>query len=211
MSEPAPRATSGAAFWDERYRAAEAAFGLAPTPLVEAWADRFAPGARVVDVGAGEGRNALFLATRGVRTAALDFATEGLKKAAERAAADGLTLDVVEQDVRDWQPEAGAWDGVVCVFTHLLPDERAGFYQTVIRALRPGGLLVAEWFTPEQLGYRSGGPSVPDRLVAPEELEAAFGGAGRVLLGESGERVLDDGPFLQGPAATVRFVFERGT
>lgn len=207
MAAPDARLTSGAEFWNERYRAAPAAFGEGVTPVVAEWSPLFEPGARVLDVGAGEARNALFLARRGSKAAALDFARAGLDKAAARAAAEGLALDVIEKDLRAWKPEKGTWDGLVCVFVHLLPDERDALYRAMQCALAPGGVLVGEWFTPEQAGYASGGPSAPDRLVTPEELVGAFGGAGEVLSCESGPRVLDEGPFLQGPAATVRFVF----
>lgn len=202
------RLTSTPAFWDARYQTERWAFGTAPSPILEEEAGRFAPGARVVDVGAGEGRNALVLARQGCRATALDFAAEGLRKAAVRAEREGLALEVVEADLTRWQPAPAAFDGAVCAFVHLLPDERVGLYRAIQTALRPGGVLVAEWFTPHQLCYQSGGPSSPDRLVSPAELRAAFAD-GEILRIEAGERVLDEGSFLQGPAHTVRFVFRK--
>jgi SAM-dependent methyltransferase len=204
------RQTSTPDFWDARYEGAALTFGAAPTPLVVAEAGRFAAGARVVDLGAGEGRNALFLARRGCRVVALDFAETGLAKARAWAARDGLALETERADLARWTPPPGAFDGAVCVFVHLLPDERAGLYRAIRAALRPGGVLVAEWFTPAQLGHASGGPSQPDRLVAPAELRAAFARFGTVHRCEEAERVLDEGPYLQGPAATVQFVYENG-
>ncbi|HLA64220.1 MAG TPA: class I SAM-dependent methyltransferase [Rhodothermales bacterium] len=207
MAEHDARLTSGAEFWNARYRAVPAAFGEGVTPVVAEWSPLFAPGARVLDLGAGEARNALFLVRRGVQATALDFARDGLDKAAARAADEGLVLDVEEEDLREWKPEKETWDGLVCVFVHLLPDERETLCRAMRAALAPGGVLIGEWFTPEQADYASGGPSAPDRFVTPEELLGAFEGVGEVLLCESGPRVLDEGPFLQGPAATVRFVF----
>lgn len=201
------RQTSVPAFWDARYAGPDLAFGAGPNAFVAEQAGRFAPGARVLDLGAGEGRNAVFLARRGCRVTALDFAPVGLRRAESWAAAEGLALQTAEADLATWWPEA-AWDGVVCTFVHLLPDERAHLWRAVQAALRPGGVLVGEWFAPGNPDVGGPGPSAEDRLVSVGEVRRHLTGGALDVCREV-RRTLDEGPYLAGPASTVQVVFRR--
>jgi SAM-dependent methyltransferase len=203
-----PRATSDPAFWDARYRLDAPPFGTAPSPFLVEQAHRLPPGADVLDLGAGDGRNALWLAAQGHRATALDFSAAGLEAAAAAARRARLDVALVEANLGAWKPER-AWDALVCFFVHLLPAERAAFFQNVVRALRPGGVLIAEWFCPANVALGGPGPSTPDRLVGAAEVRAALT-EGTLLHCEEGRRVLDEGTFLRGPAATLRVVFQRG-
>ncbi|MEM1115650.1 MAG: class I SAM-dependent methyltransferase [Bacteroidota bacterium] len=203
-----PRQTSDPSFWDARYAGPAFAFGRAPNAVVAAEADRLGDGARVLDLGAGEGRNAVFLARRGHDVTALDVATAELDRATAWAAAEGLRLGVEEADLSGWSAPEAAYDGVVCTFVHLLSHERPAMWAAIERALRPGGVLLGEWFTPDHLRLGGPGPSRPDRLVSAGEVRDALRG-GRLHVCREVERGLDEGPFLQGRAATVQVVFER--
>lgn len=203
-----PRPTSEAAFWDARYVGPELAFGPGPNALVAAEAGRLRAGARVLDLGAGEGRNAVFLAGRGCSVTALDFATAGLGRAAAWTEREGLRLDVVKADLTAWAPPEAAYGGVVCTFVHLLADERPALWAAIERALRPGGVLLGEWFAMANLRLGGPGPTSPDRLVTADEVRRSLRG-GRLVICREVERTLDEGPFLRGPAATVQVVFER--
>lgn len=208
MNEGARRATSDPVFWDARYRDPAFAFGTGPNAFVAAEADRLGAGARVLDVGAGEGRNALFLARRGCAVTALDFATAGLDRAVAWADREGLCLDAVAADLTTWVPPEAAYDGVVCTFVHPVAAERPALWAAVARALRPGGVLVGEWFSPHNLRLGGPGPTSPDRLVSAAEVRRSLT-AGHSVVCREVERVLDEGPFLQGRAGTVQVVFER--
>lgn len=193
-------------FWNDRFGRPAFVYGEAPNAFVAAQAHRFAPGASVVDVGAGEGRNAAFLAARGCRVTAVDYAAEGLAKAQRLAADAGAALEVVEADVTAWTP-ARRWDGAVCTFLHLPPERRPALYAVLQRVLTPGGVLVAEWFRPAHRARGlHGGPPAAALMITADELRSHFPAEGFVQLSEE-DVVLDEGPGHQGEAAVVRLVW----
>jgi SAM-dependent methyltransferase len=198
------------AFWDARFGSEVYTYGTRPNAFIADEAHRFPAGAAVADLGAGEGRNAVFLAERGCRVTAIDYAETGLDKARALAEDHGVAVETTRADLAYWMPER-QWDGLVCTFLHLRLGERVRLYTAMQAALRPGGLLVAEWFRPEQRkdGYTSGGPPTLDLMVKPRELRQHFIW-GDILQCEPAEVTLNEGPFHQGPAATVRFIFRKG-
>ena len=196
-------------FWNERFASETPTYGTAPNTFVEAQVGRVPEGAAVIELGAGEGRNAVFLAERGFNVTALDYSTEGLRKAAALAETRGVAIEPLQADVTQWQPDR-TWDAVAIAFLHLPPDHRPGLHRLIQHILRPGGFLIAEWFRPAQVieGYTSGGPPRAAMMLTQDELHAAFPEAGIQLL-ESVETDLDEGPHHQGPAAVVRFVWQK--
>lgn len=197
-------------FWNDRFAADEYVYGEQPNAFVRTAAPRWLTGNRRVGaLGAGEGRNAVFLARQGHDVTAVDYAAEGLRKTRQLAEAAGVALDTIQADVRTWTPEQ-TWEAVVVTFLHLPPAERSRLYELIQAVLAPGGVLVAEWFRPEQRteGYTSGGPPAADLMVPADELRNHFSTAGIDHLATA-EPTLAEGPHHQGPAATVRFVWER--
>jgi len=210
MSSDDPRAASRPSFWDERYAANEHLFGGAPNAFVASEADRIPCGSDVLELGSGEGRTLLWLAQeRDVSGTAVDFSEEALRAGAAWAERDGLSMDTVQADVRSWTPPR-PWDAVIITFLQLLPDERPGLYDTIRRSLRPGGVLIAEWFRPDHLSgdYDRLGPSSADRMVPLAELRDAFA-EDDLLQCEAADVTLEEGPILQGDAAVVRLIVRR--
>ncbi|MFO8099788.1 MAG: class I SAM-dependent methyltransferase [Salinibacter sp.] len=196
-------------FWNDRFAAEEYIYGTPPNAFVRRAAETWLSDPQdVLALGAGEGRNAVFLAQQGHAVTALDYAAEGLRKTARLAAEANVDLNTLRADVREWVPDR-TWDAVVTTFLHLSPAERPALYDLIRQCLPPGGHLVAEWFRPEQRteGYTSGGPPDADMMVTPDELRRHFSGDGIEHL-EVAEPTLDEG-MHQGPGATVRFVWRR--
>lgn len=213
LSDPYPTPppiAERAAFWDARFESEVYTYGVRPNAFITEEAGRIPAGAEVLDLGSGEGRNAVWLAEQGFRVTALDYAEAGLGKTGALAAKRGVAVETILADAAYWMPER-RWDAVVCTFLHLRLGERLRLYTAMQAALRPGGLLLAEWFRPEQRtdGYTSGGPPTLDLLTKPRELLQHFIW-GEILRCESAEVTLNEGPFHQGPAATVRFIFRKG-
>lgn len=204
MSKPA-------SFWDDRFSDEQYVYGVQPNRFVREAVDTWLPASQeVLALGAGEGRNAVYLARRGHAVTAVDYSAEGLRKTRRLAGEEGVHVDTIQADVRNWAPDR-QWDAVVVTFLHFPPPERGSLYRLIQRLLRPDGVLVAEWFRPEQRteGYTSGGPPDPDMMVTREELREHFSRDGIEFLEEAGP-VLEEG-MHRGPAATVRFVWRRSS
>lgn len=204
------RPSSRPSFWDTRYADHEKLFGREPSSFVSNEAHRIPVGSEVVELGAGEGRTLLWLAQeRATDGTAVDFSSEALTTAEQWAQHHNVSLHTVQADVRKWVPDR-QWDVVVVTFLQLLPAERSSLYRTIRSCLRPGGLVMGEWFRPAHLkgGYDRVGPSSSDRMVSEDEIRAAFS-ADDILRCAAVDVELDEGPFLNGMAAVVRLLARR--
>ncbi|MFT3917344.1 MAG: methyltransferase domain-containing protein [Anaeromyxobacteraceae bacterium] len=194
--------------WDERFSKDGYLYGTQPNRWLEAQAARLAPGGRVLCLGEGEGRNAVYLAGRGHRVDAVDSSPVGLAKARALAEDHRVTIATTVADLAVHEPDERAYDTVVLVYVHLPPTLRPAVHARAAAALRKGGLLVLEAFTPAQLAFTSGGPKQPDWLFTAAMLREDFPGlAWDPLLEE--ELELDEGPGHRGRAAIVRGVGRR--
>lgn len=201
------RESSHAAFWDERFEAEQHLFGQEPNAFVVRYAGMIPAGGSVLELGGGDGRNAVYLAQQGHYVTLVDFSGTALQRAGARAQEPGVSLRLLQADVAGWQAE-DRWDAVVATFLQLLPHERPILYRLVQQVLEPGGLFIALLFRPEQIteGYESGGPPVLDRMVTEEELQTHFSD-GDILRLKPVVVSLDEGPHLSGEAALLEFLY----
>jgi SAM-dependent methyltransferase len=188
--------------WNERYRASELVWSAGPNQFVEAELSDLPPG-RALDLAAGEGRNAIWLARRGWQVTAVDFAQAGLDKG--RVLGVGLDITWVCADATTWQrgPEEPPYDVALLAYLQVPAEHRRESVRAAFGCLRAGGtfLLVAHDST--NLTEGTGGPQDPSVLVTAEDVLADLGGetfevqrAGRV------PRLVTDGHGEQ-PAATA--------
>jgi SAM-dependent methyltransferase len=178
-------------FWDQRYSGEDLAYGDAPNGFLSLVAERFSSTGQALDIGAGEGRNALFLASRGLNVLAIDQSEVGMQKAQQLARQRGLTLRTQVVDLQDFDAEHNSFDVVSSIFVHLPTKLRAAVHQRVGAWLKPGGFFVLEAYAPDQIDRGTGGPKDPS-LLAPLE----------VILGEL------NGLKIEHQAALVRNVSE---
>src|SRR5688572_19471276 len=107
-----------ATFWDERFGAADYAYGREPNDFLREEASRI-PSGPVLCLAEGEGRNAVFLAKRGHAVTAVDFSREGLRKTEQLARDHGVSVTTVHADLAEYVAPADAFAGVVAIFAHL--------------------------------------------------------------------------------------------
>ncbi|MDQ3609500.1 MAG: methyltransferase domain-containing protein [Actinomycetota bacterium] len=164
-----------AADWDRRYSEQELVFSAEPTSILVELAGGL-PSGRALDLGAGEGRNTLWLAQQGWRVTAVDFSRAGLAKAEGRARASGLEINCVHADLREHQPPVQAFDLVLIAFVHPLPAQRPTIFRRAADAVAPGGHLLAVGRDLSDCDSGYGGPPDPQRRYTPERLAGAFPG-----------------------------------
>lgn len=196
-------------FWDHNFSGAGYKYGTAPNAFVASEAQRLAPRSCVLVPGDGEGRNGVWLAQQGHEVTAVDYSSVGLDKARALAAQRGVTLHTELADLTEWEAPAQPFDALVLVFVHLPPAIRAQVHQRLLQALKHGGLVLIEAFTPKQLHLRSGGPKDVAMLYTLDQLRADFAADTRELLGLECETQLDEGPGHHGPAHVVRGVWQK--
>ncbi len=168
---PSAEAPDVAATWDERYARADSVWRPeANASLMQFAADL--PAGRALDVGAGEGRNSVWLAGRGWQVTALDVSRVGLEKAATRAAEAGVELDRVVGDWRTHPLAPASLELVVVCYMHPLPAERELMFARAAEALVPGGHLFVTGVDAVDAGRR--GPADAERLPTVDGLRASL-------------------------------------
>jgi len=184
--------------WNERYRGDDYFYGTAPNEFLAASAALISPGP--------EGRNGVFLATRGHAVTAVDQSSVGLAKAARLAASRGVALQTVVADLADFVIAPGAWCAVVCMFVHLPQPLRREVHRRAAAGLRPGGVVVLVAYKPAQVNFRTGGPvQQPELLMRLGDLREEFAGLDFVVAREI-ERDVVEGSGHRGRAAVVQLI-----
>lgn len=195
------------AFWDERFARPGYAYGEAPNDFLVEALPRLTRG-RALSLGEGEGRNAMFLARNGFEVTAVDASSVGLAKARARAEAEGLAITTVHADLATWRPAAEHFDVVVAIFCHLPPALRREVHRAALAALRPGGAVVIEAYTPAQIAHGTGGPKDPSLLYTLDALREDLAGADLEVAVER-ERVIHEGALHDGVSAVVQVLARR--
>src|SRR5579864_8837530 len=133
-------------FWNGKYNDPKFDFNHRPSRLlVEAIADR-RPG-DAIDLGMGEGRNAIYLAQHGWRVTGVDLADVAVAQAKRRAAELGIKLDAVVDDLDHYAIGRSRWDLITLFYMHAWYHAgKPPVPSRLHEALRPGGLLVIEGF-----------------------------------------------------------------
>jgi 2-polyprenyl-3-methyl-5-hydroxy-6-metoxy-1,4-benzoquinol methylase len=162
----------GAEFWNARYASVDRVWAAKANALLVEFAADLRPG-RAVDIGAGEGRNAIWLAGQGWTVTAIDVSDVGLARAEERAGREGVELQTWLGDWRKYRaPEP--FDLAVISFMHPRPEERASMFAWAGAMLVPGGHLFTVGVDLSELGSR--GPRTAEKLYTPDRLRAALDG-----------------------------------
>jgi 2-polyprenyl-3-methyl-5-hydroxy-6-metoxy-1,4-benzoquinol methylase len=188
--------------WDERYARQEYIYGTEPNKFLKEQLSLLKPG-RILFPAEGEGRNAVFAASLGWETDAFDQSVEGQKKAVKLATHKGVNINYYIQSLNDWNPEPDQYDCIALIFVHLPDGLRQQVHNAVVKALKPGGTLLLEAFTLNQLPRTSGGPKTAELLFTKEHIESDFEHLTFTEFAET-QTTLDEGPLHQGLADVIQ-------
>ncbi|RBP25588.1 SAM-dependent methyltransferase [Marinobacter pelagius] len=194
--------------WDERFNQDAYVYGEEPnTFLAQLWqelelAERSGP---VLCLAEGEGRNAVHLADLGHEVTCVDLSRVGLDKAEQLAGRRGVNIQTVHADLGAYTPEPDTFAAVVMIFAHTPPQVRQHSLKMARQALKPGGYLILEGYTEDQIGRGTGGPGNPEMMFSQAELEQVFAGD-EIVLAREIEREINEGLFHTGVGAVVQFV-----
>ena len=190
-------------FWDSRYKGDEYAYGTEPNDYLVAQTGLIPKGGRVLCLADGEGRNSVFLAAQGFQVTAVELSHEGIEKAKRLAAARGVTVTFIEEDVNSVDIKPGHWDAIVSIFLHLPKKLRQALHSKILLGLAPGGVYIYEAYTLDQLGKGTGGPKEAQVLAEPKAVLEDFP-QDRVHHFFAGERPIHEGPLHSGAGAVAQ-------
>jgi SAM-dependent methyltransferase len=154
--------------WDERHSHGDFE-GDGPNPTLVAGVAGLTPGS-ALELAAGSGTNAVWLASQGWRTTAVDWSPVGLANGRARAESAGVEVEWLERDLFEWAPPVRAFDLVAIVYLHLPAEERTVVYPRAAAAVAPGGRLVVVAHDPINATEGQGGPPDTTRLFTADEL-----------------------------------------
>ncbi len=170
---PSPQTAEMGRSWDDAYRGAPA-FNTEPTAFLVEVAKGL-PTGTALDVGMGQGRNAIYLATMGWTVTGFDVSQAGIEQAQRSARAAGVTITALQQSAREFDWGTERWDLIVLAY---FPALRASVPR-MLQALRPGGHVVVEAYQADAALTPPGAPG-PGVTFGDNELLTLFG-AFRIL------------------------------
>jgi 2-polyprenyl-3-methyl-5-hydroxy-6-metoxy-1,4-benzoquinol methylase len=192
--------------WDKRFSTDDYIFGTAPNVWLARHAKLIAPGGRALAVADGEGRNSVWLAQQGMQVDAFDIAAVGVAKAQKLAAQQQATVNYAVCGCEDWPWQTAQYDLVAAIFIQFAdPDARAVLFAQLIDTLKPGGVLLLQGYTPQQLAYKTGGPPLLSHMYTDALLREAFSDMEIIEL-DSYEEVLHEGTQHSGQSALIGMV-----
>lgn len=191
-------------FWNKRFGAEEYAYGENPNNFLQAELSKVTPGS-VLFPAEGEGRNAVFAARLGWKVHAFDPSREGKRKAEQLANKHNVKIDYQLKGYEEMNYLSAQFDCIVLIYAHMPSVLRKVTHKKLLEYLKPGGLLLIEGFSKNQLNYNSGGPQSLDFLYSEESLKEDFANIKSIRTWEEVIQ-LNEGPFHQGKASVIRTI-----
>jgi len=203
-----------AARWNDRYRAEEFAYGIAPNNYLKEQLSKFAP-CHILFAAEGEGRNAVFAAQQGWTVSAFDISEEGKAKALRLAEQLHVTIDyqIGELSLLNYTPEQ--FDAIALIYAHFPAANKSSYHQQLSRLLKKGGIIIFEAFSKKHIEYvtaneKVGGPKDIYSLFSIAEIEADFLEYEIIELAEK-EIELSEGLYHNGTGSVIRFTGRKKT
>lgn len=196
-------------FWDDRYSKEAFAYGEGPNEFLKTHLHQIKPG-KILFPAEGEGRNAVYAASLGWDATAFDITTAGSQKANILSSRHGVFIDYQICSALDFEYEAEHYDVVALVYAHFPTDIKLYFHDQVTNCLKPGGMIILEAFSLENLEYQKvnpyvGGPSDPGMLYTVDEIVSSFPLFESVYLKQEVVE-LHEGVYHNGIGSVIRYV-----
>ena len=194
-------------FWNERFDTQEFIFGKEPNEyLVDQATKYLKKGDKVLCIADGEGRNGVWLAKQGMQVVGFDASDIALVKAKQFAKDNQVDIEYSFSDTDSFVWGENAYDAIIGIFIQFAdPQMRERIFRQTYAALRPGGIFILQGYTPKQLEYKTGGPSLIEHLYT-EDLIRKLAKDFQILELCSYEKSLSEGPRHTGMSAILGLV-----
>lgn len=190
-------------FWNQRYADKEYKYGKEPNSFLKEELPKLKPG-KILFIGEGEGRNAIFAASLGWQVDAMDFSEEAKSKAEKLAEEFGVKINYQLEDFAAFTPKENYYDAAGIFFIHQNEELRTKLFQRVINSLKPSGKIIFECFEREQINYSTGGPSDASFMYTLDDVKKLFETISFDRLSKK-KIILNEGKGHEGEAVVIRF------
>lgn len=189
--------------WNNRYAEEEFAFGKEPNDFL-ASLDLSNYEGSVLCLAEGQGRNAVYLASKGLAVTAVDLSEVGLHRTQELATERNVAVETVQADLGTFKIPPASADGIVMIFGHTPPEVRTHIHLQIIRGLRPGGFFILEGYNLGQLEFRTGGPKTEALLYSLDEIKREFEGYMDWQIAQDTVRDIQEGKYHTGKSSVIQ-------
>ena len=155
--------------WDTKYSKSDYVFGKTPAKFLRSNFDYIKRGSKVLDMGMGEGRNAVFLARQGYNVTGVDISSVAVKKSRLLAKEFGVRVNAIVASLTKYKIPKESFDAIICFYY----VERT-LHKKMIEWLKPGGVLIYEAHTTNQLSIKGQEHYSKKYLLDPGELINLF-------------------------------------
>lgn len=187
--------------WNSKFSKHDFLYGTKPNTYIASQTKQFKKGSKVLCVGEGEGRNAIFLAKRKFDVSAVDASDVGLNKLEKKAKDEKLSVTIYCEDLNDFNSNE-KYDVIVASYFHIPLNQRKKIFSKIESMLKDDGVFVAEFFSTKQLDYSSGGPKDKELLYTKDEFANYFTLCEKEI--KQVVTILDEGKGHQGEADVIR-------
>jgi SAM-dependent methyltransferase len=192
--------------WNSRYSEPEFIYGTEPNNYLKDFIEHSAKG-NILLPADGEGRNSVFAAKKGWLVDAFDYSESAQMKATQLAQKNNVLIDYTVSDILEFAPNK-KYDLIALIYLHLIPEVRTLFFKKLSLWLNPGGHILLEAFSKNQLKNSSGGPKDINLLYDLADINSDFHDLKIKEICET-EIMLDEGKLHQGKANVIRLIAQR--
>lgn len=193
-------------FWNGKFSKVDYFYGTKANEFLASKIELIKNKKKLLCLGEGEGRNAIFFAKNGFEVSAIDASDVGLAKLELRSKEENLNVKTFCMDLNHWETSE-KYDVIVASYLHMFKDEREELFKKIEDSLNPNAYFIAEFFSTKQLEFTSGGPKDLELLYTIEDFKNHFLSCKKELKEEI--VTLDEGIGHQGEACVIRVVIQK--
>lgn len=159
--------------WNQKFSGEEYLYGKTPNDFYKQILDKLQAG-KILLLGEGEGRNAVYAAEKGWEVDAVDFSDIAREKALKLAAEKSVQINYKITDISTYAPKEQEYDAVAIIFLHFTEEIREIVHKRAISSLKKGGSIIMQIYDKEQIKNGTGGPKSIDYLYSLEDVYNDF-------------------------------------
>ena len=191
-------------FWDERYSEKNYVYGKEPNEFLKENLTPLKPG-KILFIGEGEGRNAVYAARLGWNVDAFDYSVSAKQKAENLAKENNVNINYTVQDLSKIDLPDNYYGVIVNIFVHLPDQISKTVNEKLIAALKSDGKIILQVYAKEQIKYKTGGPKNVDLLYSLEDIYTDFNEL-EIETFNKKTILLDEGEHHSGKAVVINYI-----